>query len=227
MSTGTIQDAAPQVITDMRSDALQLSFVNDSGAALAAGDEVILKTDGTVDIRDAGTELPLGVVIKGAADGERVTVRTPFTAVIKAIATGGTINAGSFVKPNGSKTLSIPQYVVVSANDYAIGLVLKGATVGNAIVVGIVDGIFAGGEASAFTAQELAAYTNDDESSAYSALVVSTVPANLGEAAAQADLANVADLDDVNALRVAYENLEARVADIAAKLVTAGILTTP
>lgn len=227
MSTGTIQDAAPLVITDMRSDALQLSFVNDSGDDLVAGDEVILKTDGTVDKRDAGTELPLGIVIKGAADGERVTVRTPFMAVLKGVANGGTINAGSFVKPNGSKTNSLPQYEVVSANDYALGLVLKGGIAGATIVIGVVDGIFAGGEASAFTAQELAAYVEDDESAAYVALTVTTDPTDWASAAAKADLANLADLDDVNALRVAYENLKDYAEDIAAKLVTAGILTTP
>lgn len=225
--TGTIQDAATLVITDMRGDALQLGFTNDSGGALAAGDEVCLKTDGTVDLRDTGTQKPVGIVVKGGADGTRVTVRTPFSAVIKGIATGGTINAGSFVKPNGSKTGGIPQYVVVADNDFSMGLVLKGGTASSTIIIGIMDGVTAFYESSAYTQQEMAAYTADPESSAYTAVVVTTVPATLGDAAAAADLQGLAKLTDVNALRVAYETLRAAYADIRAKLVTAGIIAEP
>lgn len=141
MSTGTIQDAAVQVITDLRHDALQLGFTNDSGADLKRGDEVILKTDGTVDIRDAGSERPIGIVVVGGADGDRVTVRTYFTAVMNAIATGGAIVAGVPVVPNGSKTDGVPQYIAAVATNYYCAITLNSVAQDADVVVGILDGI--------------------------------------------------------------------------------------
>jgi len=166
--TGTIQESAPLVITDMRSDALQLGFVNDSGGVLTPGQEVTLKTDGTIDKRDAGSDIPLGIVIKGGADGERVTVRTYFTAVVKGKAIGGALNAGVLVKPNGLKdaTTFIPEFVASTSSDYTVGMVIKGALLNGAIIVGILDGIVAGND-HAYTSEELAAYAADIENVAY------------------------------------------------------------
>ncbi len=208
--TGTIQDAAAMVITDLRSDALQLGFTNDSGEALTKGQEVTLKTDGTIDKRDAGTELPIGVVVKGNDDGKRVTVRTYFTAVVLGKAKGGALTAGELVVPNGTKdsTTYVPEFIAATSSDYAVGVVLKGASLDGEIKVGILDGIVAAND-HAYASQELAAYVADDESAAYD-----------GSDAAEL-------LVELNALREAYENLRAYVEDISAKLVTSGILSTP
>lgn len=141
--TGTVDSSAPQVITDQVSDALQLSFVNSSGAALTQGQEVTLKSDGTLDKRDAGTDKPLGIVMVGAVDGARATVRTPFIAVVNAIAIGGTINANTYVKPNGTKNSdNYPQYVACAAGDYASALVIKGGAVNTVIKVAILNAPF-------------------------------------------------------------------------------------
>lgn len=138
--TGTIDNAAPQVITDLKHDALQLGFTNDSGAALSEGQEVILKTAGTVDKRSSGTTRPIGVVIKGGANAARVTVRTCFTAVLNGIAKGGTINAGTFVKPNGTLNADgKPQYVAAVAGDYSLAIVVKGGAVDSEIKIAILD----------------------------------------------------------------------------------------
>ena len=168
MSTGTIQDAAPLIITDMKSDVLQLGFTNDSGETLTPGQEVTLKTAGTIDIRDAGSDIPLGIVIKGGADGTRVTIRTYFTAVIKGKIVDSGINAGQLVVPNGSKdsTTNIPEFVAGTSSDYAVGMALNAASEDGAITIGILDGIVSGND-HAYASQELAAYVNDDESAAY------------------------------------------------------------
>lgn len=142
MSTGTIQDPSVLVIQNRRIEALQPSFTNDSGSDLTQGQEVTLKADGTVDVRDAGTEKPLGVVIVGAVDGERVTVRTFFTLEMNVVATGGNIDAGTYVVPNGSKdSEGRPQYVAASLDDYTCALVINGALQDAVMKIGILDGI--------------------------------------------------------------------------------------
>lgn len=138
--TGTVDTVAPQVITDLKSDALQLGFTNGSGAALTEGQEVILKTDGTVNKRAAGTSKPIGIVIKGGADAARVTVRTCFGAVVNGIAKGGTINPGTYVVPNGNKNAdSKSEYVAAASGDYALAIVIKGGAVNAEIKIAILD----------------------------------------------------------------------------------------
>ena len=142
MSTGSIQSAAVVIMTDMRHDALQFTFVNDSGGELTDGQELILKTDGTIDKRDAGTEIPFGVVMIGAANGAKVTARTFFTVTVKAKAIGGAINSGVFMKPNGNKdsTTNIPEYIAAVSGDYSVGLVINGAAENGELLIGILDG---------------------------------------------------------------------------------------
>lgn len=138
--TGSIESEAPQVVTDWKSDALQFGFTNDSGVELKQGREVILKTTGLLDKRSAGSEIPLGVVVIGGIDGARCTVRTGFTAAIKAKAIGGTLNAGTYVVPNGNvDSDGIPEYIAAVAKDYATGYVIKGGAANASIKVGILD----------------------------------------------------------------------------------------
>jgi len=160
--TGTIQNAATVIISDLRHDALQLSFVNDSGITLTPGQEVMLKTDGTIDKRDAGSEIPLGIVVVAGENGKRVTVRTYFTAVIKGKAIGGAINAGVLVRPNGNKndTTFIPEYVASTTADISVGLVIKGATQNGEILIGIMDGVF-DSTTAVYPRQTLTGYTPD------------------------------------------------------------------
>ena len=142
MSTGTIQPPSIVVLPDIRHDALQLGFTNDSGGDLTQGMQVTLKADGTVDKLDAGTEKPLGIVIVGAVDGERVTVRTFFTATVKGIIKGGNIDAGVYVVPNGvTESDGRPQYIAAVLNDYTVGIVIVGGLEDAEIHIGILDGI--------------------------------------------------------------------------------------
>lgn len=140
MSTGTVQSAKVTIVKDLRKDILALSFVNDSGGELFSGQEVTLKTDGTIDKRDAGTELPLGTVKIGAVDSERVVVYTVFKHSVKGIATGGALDAGVYVKPNGTLDSSNrPQYVAIGDEEYALGLTITSALEDAEILVGIME----------------------------------------------------------------------------------------
>lgn len=119
---------------------LALSFINDSGAELKVGQEVILKTNGKLDKRDAGTEYAIGIVEVGAADGKKVTVLcTNIAAVIWGEASGDLSNEGQFVKPSGAvdATTGYPIYAAVASGDFAQAIVLEGNTTGNNIKVGI------------------------------------------------------------------------------------------
>lgn len=143
MSTGTIQDAALLIITDLRHDALQLGFTNDSGGALTKGDEVTLKVDGSVDLRSLGTEYPLGIVVVGAADGERVTVRTPFTALMDVTnVNAGTIDAGDLLIPKGTKDANgRPNYDIAAATNLSMVMALTQAATTAIVKVAVLESV--------------------------------------------------------------------------------------
>lgn len=141
MSTGTIQNAALQIINTMKGDALQLGFTNSQGAALSKGDEVYLHTDGTVKLRSSGATRPLGVVVVGGADGERVTVRTYFTVVVDVVnTTGGTNNAGDALVPDGTKdSEGRPNYIAGVTGNYCCAIALNSVADDAVVRVGILD----------------------------------------------------------------------------------------
>jgi len=143
MSTGTIQDPAVQVIQNLRHDALQHGFTNSEGAALSKGDEVYLDTDGSVKLRDAATQVPIGVVVVGAADGERVTVRDFFTMELNVVNGGaGAINPGQFVVPLGTKDSDgYPEYDAAAAGNYSCAIVINGGAAGESMRIGILDSL--------------------------------------------------------------------------------------
>lgn len=123
-----IQNASKTVIRYDRSYGLNLSFINDNGAALEKGMEVKVDGNNLVAERAAG-DFPIGYVTVGGADGERVTVRVIGEAVMKAHAKGGTIAAGAFVKPNGTINASgLPEYVAATTG-YALAIVITGGAV--------------------------------------------------------------------------------------------------
>lgn len=142
MSTGTIQDAAPVVIKNIKHDALQMSFVvANGGGSLVVGQPVSMQTNGTLKAQGVGTDPCIGVVIKGAGDGERATVRTVFTTEEELIA-GGTLLAGALVRHNNVVDADgYPTVVAAATGEFACGVVLKGGAVGEKIIVGIIDGI--------------------------------------------------------------------------------------
>jgi hypothetical protein len=136
--TGTIQPASNQTLKNWEKDCVHLSFVNDSGAALVVGQEVTLKTTGKVDKRNAGTDVPIGMVWIGGADQERVTVRLNCNLTMKAKAIGGTLNAGTFVVPNGNidSTYETPEVIAAAEGDYVTMIVIKGGLANAQIILG-------------------------------------------------------------------------------------------
>lgn len=138
--TGTVENEAPLVITDLKHDALQFGFQNGSTNELTSGQEVSLKNDGTIEERTVGTTLPLGVVIKGAKANLKATVRTNFTAALNAIADGGAIAPSDLLVPTGTKNAeNLPLYKKASTGEYAVAMAFKGGATGTAIRVGILQ----------------------------------------------------------------------------------------
>jgi hypothetical protein len=139
--SGTSMTASTTVITHQNHAALELTLINGSGATLYQGQEVNIKasTNYTVELRDAGTDFPVGVVISNAVvDGDRVAVKVPFVQVLKVHAKGGTINAGAFVKPNGTRNADGLMEVVgtTTTGDYVDMVVIKGGAVDTILEVG-------------------------------------------------------------------------------------------
>lgn len=137
--TGSIQTASVTLVKHEELESVDLTLTNASGARLNAGDQVNIKasTNLSVELADAGTDFPIGIVKTPGDNGEKVVIKTVFMATLRALATGGTLNAGSFAKPNGLKTSGVPQYVAVADKDYFSVIVLSGNTVGNEITLGV------------------------------------------------------------------------------------------
>ncbi|MAX80381.1 MAG: hypothetical protein CL843_09415 [Crocinitomicaceae bacterium] len=138
--TGSIHNASVTVFQDQKHDALQLGFTNDSGGDLVKGQEVYLKSAGGVDKRTDGSTIPLGVVIVGAEDGEKVTVRTFFTVSVTGVAKTNALNYGVAVVPNGTVDSSgRPEYVAAGASVNYCAITIKGGAADSEILVGILD----------------------------------------------------------------------------------------
>lgn len=137
MSTETSLVASKTLSRHQENFSMFLTLTNDNSADLRQGEEVILNGNLTVAKRSVGTTFPIGVVTVGGADGELVTVATVIQRTLRAIAKGGTLAAGAFVKPNGTwNAAGCPEYVAVAAGDYASAIVLSGGNVDTEIVVG-------------------------------------------------------------------------------------------
>lgn len=142
--TGTIQDAAVLVIQNLRHDALQLGFTNSQGVALAKGDEVYLHTDESVKLRSTGAQIPCGVVVVGADNGKRVTVRTYFTLELNVVNGGSSaIASGVAVVPLGTKNSEgYPEYDAAADGEFASAIVLVGGDSDESMLIGVLDSIF-------------------------------------------------------------------------------------
>lgn len=144
--TQTSMTASITVITHQNHSALALTLTNGAGETLYQGQSVNIKsaTNYTVEKRDAGGDFPAGTVLKGGADGDKITVLVPFKAVMKVHAKGGTINAGVFVKPNGTRNADGLMEVVgtTTSGDYVDMVVIKGGAVDTVLEVGVLEAPF-------------------------------------------------------------------------------------
>lgn len=207
--TGTIQSAASQVVANEDHDRLQLSFVNGSGGELVQGQEVTLKSDGTVDKRDATTENALGTVVVGGANTNKVTVRINCTRTLNAHAKGGTLTAGTAAYPDGTFDADgTPNYLTQSSGVVS-AIVLKGNTVGGAVIIGILNAPHQIDTGNLTPAAE-PAYSSDAESVAYTGITPTTLDA--------------ASITDLNALRTAYENLRTYTEGLVTALKATGVI---
>ena len=142
-SSGTSMTAAVTVITHQNHSALTLTFTNGSAGELKQGQSVNIKgsSNYTVELRDSGTaDFPAGIVIRGGIVGEKVSVLTPYIAVKKVHAKGGTINAGAFVKTNGVFNADgLEEVVAAASGDYVTEVVIKGGAVDTVLEVGVLN----------------------------------------------------------------------------------------
>lgn len=115
----------------------------DTAQVLEIGQEVYISGNNTVSERTLGSQFPIGVVETPSVTGDtQVVVKTGFSRVIQAIAKGGTLSAGAFVKPNGNVSTadSLPEYVsAATSGDFAAGVVLIGGAVDATIRIGILE----------------------------------------------------------------------------------------
>jgi len=212
MSTGTVQSAPFDAIINQVGDGyLQIGFTNDSGGALVEGQEVIIKSNGKLDKRDADGEFPIGIVYKGGANGARVGVKVRAGAQLNVVIKGGAATPGQFVRNNGNvdATTGLAEVVASPVNAYSGFIVIEGAAQDGVAKVLFLPATRGG--AGSFLVQTLAAYTADNEGTPYS-----SVPGALGDAAT---------LVDVNALRAAVENLRVSYEDLRTKLIATGVVT--
>lgn len=106
--------------------------------AVTNGVLVKLNTDGTVSPCASVTDKPIGMVTVGSkADDERVTVLTPFVAIIYAESDAGS-TCGAQLAQSGINTggTNAKMKTAVTTN-YVSAIALETATTGNPILVGI------------------------------------------------------------------------------------------
>lgn len=150
MATETSMTKSLTLSKHAEREAVFLTLLNATGAALVAGQEVYISANLTVVKRSTGAQFPIGVVTVGGADAENVTVHTVFQRTLKAHAKGGTINFGTFVKPNGTVNADgCPEYVAAAVpslsggtntsvvGDYCSAIVLSGGAVDTIIELGV------------------------------------------------------------------------------------------
>ncbi len=138
MATETFKVANKTIVHENEYVTFQTSQV------LEVGQEVYISANRTVSKRTAGTQVPIGTVSTPSRTGDTNTVvKTFFSRVIQGIAKGGTIAAGTFLKPNGNVSAAdqLPEYVAAAANDYASAVVINGGAVDSIIEIGVFESL--------------------------------------------------------------------------------------
>jgi predicted RecA/RadA family phage recombinase len=109
----------------------ELAFT--AGGAISTGAFVYLSANNTVTtVSTMASQAPIGQAISSAsAAGESVAVATFFDRIFNVVAKGGTLNANTYVKPNGtvstaSGSVGFPEVVAVAVTDPKQFLVLQG-----------------------------------------------------------------------------------------------------
>lgn len=105
------------------------SFEVDASNTVKAGQDVFLHTNGKIRAvsTSTGAQFPIGYALKDGAAGDLVPVVTNFRAIFKANnATGGSVNAGVFLKPDATQTGGYDDYVAVANGDYVQAITLEG-----------------------------------------------------------------------------------------------------
>jgi len=136
MGTGSISSKNPTLRKNFCKDELSLSLTSGFDGTLSEGQEVYISANNTVTKRTLGSQFPIGYVKVGGELSDLISVIVNASSDLQAKAIGGTLSAGSFVKPNGNKDADgIPEYVAAVEGDYAMGIVLSGGSANAAIVV--------------------------------------------------------------------------------------------
>ena len=139
--TGPIQNPKTQVIRNMKHDALQIEFTNDNGSALVEGQEVYVKSNGKVAVRSTGAQIPVGVIMRGGADGDRVLVRTFFTLTLTGTCKTADIASGALIRQDGTVDANgVPNVIAAASGNIACAIAYYGGVVGAEVRYGIISG---------------------------------------------------------------------------------------
>lgn len=133
--TGAIQDRSLSPIKWFNGDAV--TFLN-SGAAVKKGQVVRITGDYTVGLKTAANHIGIGIAQADAADGDNIAIIPVLAgAEVSAVAKGGTLNAGTTVRADGTLGANgLPNYIAATTTgDFADGVVLKGGAAAATITV--------------------------------------------------------------------------------------------
>jgi hypothetical protein len=138
MATESITAAGITLTKHYESYGVFLTLIDGTsgGSVLAIGQKVKISANNTVVKCSAGTDFSIGVVTNtDNGDGSnKVTVHANIMRDSKAVAIGGTLNAGAFVVPNGVMNADgIPQYVAAASGDHVSAIVLSGGAANSVI----------------------------------------------------------------------------------------------
>jgi len=129
-----LNSAAQRVFESREEMGIDFGFTASSSYISAGsnpGDIVKLGTDGTVSLVAASTDYPIGIVVVPKVQRNavnRVTVATPFQAVIRANIAGA-INAGTHLAATGHATAAdgtvLTTYAAASSGDWVTAIMIK------------------------------------------------------------------------------------------------------
>jgi hypothetical protein len=133
----TLGTTAVTILKIAESYSINRSFV--AAAAIQRGIMVRLTVTGEVEAIADPTTRPLGLVVAGSRNaGERVTVQTDFSAIVRCTADGSITTGGqlSCTGVSGSGD-GLAKYKTAVATNYISGIALEDAANGESFLVGI------------------------------------------------------------------------------------------